>query len=137
MSELSNIPAQAVLPLGAYNADNLRREAERHDHTLLECDLSQASDKPHVMEAIGKAFGFGKHYGKNLDALFDCLTDVKIKAGSAGFLVMLQNVPGNGKFTRDERDALLDVFRDAADFFYEKDIAFRVFYSVAGAKAAS
>ena len=47
-------------------------------------------------------------------------------------------MPGRGPerglylITPDERDVLLDVFRDAADFFFDHQTAFRVFYSVRG-----
>lgn len=137
MGALSNIPPHAVLPLGAYDGDSLKRAAERADQRLLSVDLAAAVDKEAVMVAIADAFGFPAHFGRNLDALYDCITDLKPlpEADMPGFLVILRNLPDSEAFGREQRNALLDVFRDAADFFYDQETAFRVFYSVAGVEA--
>ena len=73
---------------------------------------------------------FPTHFGKNLDALYDCMTDRVHKAGSQpGFVVVLEQLPDNPRFDREAREQLLDVFRDAADFWAERKIPFRCFYS--------
>lgn len=133
MSALSNVPAQAVLPLAVYDLDDLRRSAGRADQRLLEVDLAGASDKAEVLRRIAEAFGFPPHFGHNLDALYDCLTDLEPvrTAEHPGFVVLLRNLPDTAAFGRVERDALLDAFRDAADFFFDRERAFRLFYSVA------
>ncbi|MBN9425195.1 MAG: barstar family protein [Burkholderiales bacterium] len=138
MSTLSNIPPQAVLPLGAYDRDGLRRAAERADQQLLIADCGKAKDKRGVLATIAEAFALPAHFGHNLDALYDSVTDLKPASGAEkpGFLVLLENLPDNERFGADERDALLDVFREAADFFFDQQTAFRVFYSVAGRGAA-
>jgi len=132
MGALSNIPSHAVLPLGAYDGTSLRRAAERADQRLLAVDLADATDRESVMASIGRAFALPAHFGRNLDALYDCMTDMKPAADAEqpGFLVILENLPDTEQFGRDERDGLLDVFRDAAEFFFDRDTAFRVFYSV-------
>lgn len=38
--------------------------------------LSGANDRAAVLRGIGRALGFPDHYGANLDALWDCLTDL-------------------------------------------------------------
>lgn len=134
MTAFSNIPPQAVLPLGAYDLDELRKAAVRADQRLLLADLAGASSKDEVLDTIAREFALPKHFGRNLDALFDCVTDLKPlpEADQPGFVVILQNVPDCKGFAAGERDGLLDVFRDAADFYFDRDTAFRVFYSVAG-----
>jgi hypothetical protein len=47
----------------------------------------------------------------------------------SGFLVVLEQLPSTQKFDKEARENLLDVFRDAADFWAEKKIPFRVFFS--------
>ncbi|MDO4904782.1 MAG: barstar family protein [Lautropia sp.] len=138
MSALSNIPRHAVLPLGAYDRAGLERGALRTDQTLLRCDCSGTDGKVAVLARLGEGLGLPAHYGCNLDALYDCLTDLKPSedASSPGFVVLLENLPDTGLLPRDDRDAVLDVFRDAADFFYDENIAFRVFYSVQKPAAA-
>ena len=132
MSALSNMPGQAMLPLAAYDLDELLRNAERADQRVLRVRFEGVVDKAGVMRAISKAFAFPSHFGNNLDALFDCLTDLKPLPGAdhPGFVVILESVPETATFDREQRDALLDVFRDASDFFADHDIAFRMFYSV-------
>lgn len=132
MGTLSNIPPHAVLPLEAYDRDALARAGERADQRLLRVDCSGATDKRAVLAAIAKAFALPKHFGHNLDALYDCVTDLQPRgdAERPGFLVFLENLPDTGDFGREQRDALLDVFRDAAGFFFDRNTAFRVFYSV-------
>lgn len=132
MSALSNMPGQAVLPLGAYDLDELLRNAERSDQRVLRARFDGVSDKAGVMRVIAQSFALPPHFGNNLDALFDCLTDLKPLANedTPGFVVILENLPETKGFDRDQRDALLDVFRDASDFFADRDIAFRMFYSV-------
>ena len=51
-------------------------------------------------------------------------------ADEPGFVVFLENLPETAAFDRNARDRLLDVFRDAADYFFDRQTAFRVFYSV-------
>lgn len=139
MTALSNMPAQAMLPLAAYDLDELLRNAARSDQAVLRADFDGVHDKSGVMHRLAEGFGLPGHFGGNLDALYDCMTDLKPLPGAdhPGFVVVLQRLPAGEQFDRDQRDALLDVFRDAADFFFDKGIAFRVFYSVANARAAS
>ena len=70
------------------------------------------------------------HFGKNFDALSDCLTDPLHKSGpQPGFILVLEQIPATAKFDKEAREQLIDVFRDAADFWGERKIPFRCFYS--------
>lgn len=131
MSALSNIPPQAVLPLEAYALDDLTRAGRFADQRLLHVDLRDCVDKKAVLSAIAAAFGLPRHFGHNLDALYDCLTDLKPNEGarSPGIVTILENLPDTKSFGAADRSALLDVFRDAADYFFDQKTAFRVFYS--------
>jgi RNAse (barnase) inhibitor barstar len=82
-----------------------------------------------VLIAIGRAFGFPEWYGANLDALYDCLTDLPADRAAEGCVVVLLRLPYNEGFDVEQRDALLDVFRDAAEAYADDGIAMRVFYS--------
>jgi RNAse (barnase) inhibitor barstar len=136
MSAFSNIPPHAVLPLGTYQLGELEKAAQHADQRLLHANLATSRDKKGVFAGLSKAFSLPSHFGNNLDALYDCVTDLKplTDAEHPGFVVILENVPETPGFDADERAALLDVFRDAGDFFFEHRTAFRVFYSVARPK---
>lgn len=60
----------------AWPADDLvrrLRSAGWHTGTFVG---TGAGDRRTVLRGIGRALGFPSHYGANLDALWDCLTDL-------------------------------------------------------------
>lgn len=133
---LNTIPANGVAALDARRPAELRKAARRAGQAVLEVDLGGTHGKDEVLAAIGKAFGFPAHYGGNLDALYDCATDlVPPPSGDAhpGFVVMLRNLPDSPEFNAIERAALLDVFRQVAQWFEKRQTQFRVLYSVRSA----
>lgn len=129
-SLLKSVPPNVVQSIRAFRAMDLQAEAERLGQHFLYAFCADATTKTQVLATIAKSFHFPKHFGKNFDALSDCLTDLPYKAGSQpGFLVVLEQLPNTPKFDREARETLLDVFRDAADFWADRKVAFRVFYS--------
>ncbi|MDO5499865.1 MAG: barstar family protein [Propionibacteriaceae bacterium] len=76
---LRDIPAglirrtPGVYRLGRPPSD-LVRQLQSHGWTVGE--LARVSDRPGVLSGIGRALGFPDYYGQNLDALWDCLTDL-------------------------------------------------------------
>ena len=127
---LETVRPNIVQSIRAYRVDDLMRAAQRADQHFLYANLGEAQSKQEVLESIAASFLFPTHFGKNLDALFDCMTDMVHKAGhQPGFVVVLEQLPDNPRFDREAREQLLDVFRDAADFWAERRIPFRCFYS--------
>lgn len=127
---LANVPPNLVQSIRAFRVADLQAEAARLGQHFLYAHCAGLSTKQQVLTAIAQSFHFPKYFGKNLDALSDCLTDLPHKAGpQPGFVVVLEQLPETPKFDKEAREKLLDVFRDAADFWAEKKIAFRVFYS--------
>ena len=134
--ELQTIRPNLVQAIRAYRVEDLMSAAETAGQHFLYANLSSAQTKQDVLDGIAAAFTFPAHFGKNLDALFDCMTDLVHKAGQQpGFVVVLEQLPDNPRFDREAREQLLDVFRDAADFWSERRIPFRCFYSFAVARA--
>lgn len=130
MSLLKTVPPNVVQSIRAFRVPDLQDEAARLGHHFLYAYCASATTRPQVLASIAESFHFPRHFGKNCDALSDCLTDLTYKSGAQpGFLVVLEQLPNTPKFDREARETLLDVFRDAADFWAEKKVAFRVFYS--------
>jgi RNAse (barnase) inhibitor barstar len=130
MSLLKTVPLNVVQSIRAFRVTDLQEEAARLGQHFLYAYCAEATTKQQVLGIIAQAFHFPKHFGKNFDALRDCLTDLAYKAGQQpGFVVVLEQLPNTPKFDKEARETLLDVFRDAADFWSEKKVAFRVFYS--------
>lgn len=127
---LRTVPPNVVQSIRAFRVLDLQAEAARLGQHFLYAYCAQATTKQQVLATIAEAFRFPKHFGKNFDALEDCLTDLPYKAGpQPGFLIVLEQLPNTPKFDKEAREILLDVFRDAADFWAERKVAFRVFYS--------
>jgi RNAse (barnase) inhibitor barstar len=128
--QLQTIRPNLVQAIRAYRVADLMQAASDAGQHFLYANLSEAQSKQDVLDAIAGAFTFPAHFGKNLDALYDCMTDLVQKSGQQpGFVVVLEQLPDNPRFDREAREQLLDVFRDAADYWGERRIPFRCFYS--------
>ena len=133
---LQTVRPNIVQAIRAYRVEDLMQAAEGAGQHFLYANLTEAQTKQDVLEKIAESFLFPSHFGKNLDALFDCMTDLVHRSGSqAGFVVVLEQLPDNPRFDREAREQLLDVFREAADFWAERRIPFRCFYSFAVARS--
>ena len=128
--QLQTIRSNIVQSIRAYRVEDLMAAAQTAGHHFLYANVSSAQSKQDVLEGIAQAFTFPAHFGKNLDALYDCMTDIVHKSGAQpGFVVVLEQLPDNAKFDREAREQLLDVFREAADFWGDRKVPFRCFYS--------
>lgn len=130
-----DITLRAVRPnivqsIRAFRVQDLQAAAQHLGQHFLYANLAQAQSKQDVLDLIAAQFTFPSHFGKNFDALYDCMTDPLHKSGQQpGFVVVLEHVPAHAKFDKEAREQLLDIFRDAADYWAEKKIPFRCFYS--------
>ena len=52
-------------------------------------------------------------------------------------MVVLEHIPAHAKFDKEAREQLLDIFREASDYWADRKVAFRCFYSFSVARAAS
>lgn len=139
MTPLESLPPNEVAPLGGRTAGTLRREAEAAGHRFLHADCCEAQDKPGVMAALGRGLVLPACFGANLDALYDCLTDLEPEPGAAapGLVVVVEHLPSAPGFDADQRAALLEVLCDAAAEFAGRGVAFRAFWSLSrGARSA-
>lgn len=132
MSLFATVRPNIVQSIRAFRVQDLADEAGRLGQHFLYAYCGAAASKQEVLETIATSFLFPKHFGKNYDALYDCLTDLVDKAGAQpGFVIVLEALPIAQKFDKEARETLLDVFREAAEFWAERKVAFRVFYSFA------
>ena len=127
---LQGVRTNIVQAIRAYRVEDLMCIAQETAQHFLHTDVSQAQDKEQLVEKIAQDFLFPSHFGQNLDALYDCMTDSIHKSGKQqGFIVVLDQLPHCPGFDREAREQLLDVFRDAADFWGDRRVPFRCFYS--------
>jgi Barstar (barnase inhibitor) len=124
------VPPNLVQSIRAFRVVELQEEAARLGHHFLYAHPNTGVTKQQVLGLIAESFQFPKGIGKNFDGLRETLTDTMAAAGhQEGFLVVLEQLPNAQKFDKEARETLLDVFRDAADYWAEKQVPFRVFYS--------
>ena len=127
---LRNVRANIVQSIRAFSVNDLQETAARLGHHFLYANLAHAQTKQDVLDLLAQQFLFPAHFGKNFDALYDCMTDPLHKAGpQPGFVVVLEQIPATVKFDKEAREQLLDIFRDAAEYWGDRRIAFRCFYS--------
>ena len=129
-SLLASVPPNLVQSIRAFRVAELQDEAARLGQHFLYAHCIAGATKQQVLGIISESFLFPKGVGKNFDGLRETLTETMIKAGEQpGFLVVLEQLPNAQKFDKEARETLLDVFRDAADYWADKKVPFRVFYS--------
>lgn len=129
-TSLKGVRSNIVQSIRAHRVQDLQDAARGLGHHFLYANLAQAQSKQDVLELIAQQFILPTHFGKNFDALYDCMTDPVHKAGAQpGFVVVLEQIPANAKFDKEAREQLLDIFRDTADYWADRKIPFRCFYS--------
>jgi RNAse (barnase) inhibitor barstar len=132
MNLFKSVRPNIVQSIRAFRVADLAESAASLGQHFLYANCAAATTKSEVLDVIAREFLFPKHFGKNFDALADCLTDMIYKAGpQPGFVIVLEGLPCQPKFDKEARETLLDVFRDAAEFWAERKVQFRVFYSFA------
>ena len=127
---LKGVRSNIVQSIRAYRVNDLQEAAQGLGHHFLYANLAEAQSKQDVLDLIGAQFTLPSHFGKNFDALYDCMTDPLHKSGQQpGFIVVLEQIPAHVKFDKEAREQLLDIFRDTADYWGDRKIPFRCFYS--------
>ena len=127
---LKGVRSNIVQSIRAYRVSDLQEAAQNLGHHFLYANLAEAQSKQDVLDLIGAQFTLPSHFGKNFDALYDCMTDPLHKSGpQPGFIVVLESIPANMKFDKEAREQLLDIFRDTADYWGDRKIPFRCVYT--------
>ena len=86
---------------GAFDLGTVRHAVEQAEWRFVHLDGLTHQTKAEFLEGIGEAFGFPDHYGRNFDALADCLHDVV--AGDSEGTVLLWD--GWGPLAREDERA--------------------------------
>ena len=127
---LKGVRTNIVQSIRAFRVSDLQEAAQGLGHHFLFANLATAQSKQDVLDLIAAQFTLPSHFGKNFDALYDCMTDPLHKSGpQPGFIVVLEQIPAHVKFDKEAREQLLDIFRDTADYWGDRKIPFRCFYS--------
>ena len=136
MANFRTMKSNLVQSIRAHRVADLQDAATDAGHRFFYASLAKAQQKQDVLDSLGEQFKLTGTFSKNFDALHDCMTDVIYKSGAQqGFVVVLEHIPCNAKFDKEAREQLLDIFRDVAEYWGDRKIAFRCFYSYSVARA--
>jgi RNAse (barnase) inhibitor barstar len=134
---LKGVRLNIVQSIRAFRVQDLQEAAQAMGHHFLYANIANAQSKQDVLDMIGQQFMLTVAVGKNFDSLYDSMTDPVHKSGpQPGFIVVLEHVPAHAKFDKEAREQLLDIFRDTADYWGDRKIPFRCFYSFSVARSA-
>src|SRR6476660_27350 len=129
-SALKGVRPNIVQSIRAHRVQDLQDTARALGQHFLYANLANAQTKQDVLDLLAQQFILPAHFGKNFDALYDCMTDPVHKSGpQPGFIVVLEQIPATVKFDKEAREQLLDIFRDTADYWADRKVPFRCFYS--------
>jgi len=135
---LRTVKTNIVQSIRAFGVTDLQFSAGQLGYHFLYAKLADAQSKQDILDMTALQFTFPSLASKNFDALFDHMTDALHKSGAQpGFVLVLEHIPAHAKFDKEAREQLLDVFREAADYWAERKISFRCFYSFSVARAAA
>ena len=135
---LRTVKTNIVQSIRAFRVPDLQDAAKSLGHHFLYVNLAQAQSKQDILDIITKEFNLSVQASKNFDSLYDGMTDPLHKSGpQPGFILVLEHIPAHAKFDKEAREQLLDIFREAADYWSDRKVAFRCFYSFSVARVPS
>lgn len=135
---LRTVRTNIVQSIRAHRVSELQAAAEQLGHHFLYANLAKALAKQDVLDLVSTQYTLAANSNKNFDSLYDAMTDVLHKSGpQTGFVVVLEHIPSHAKFDKEAREQLLDIFRDTADYWNDRKVPFRCFYSFSVARASS
>ncbi|MDP5023165.1 MAG: barstar family protein, partial [Burkholderiaceae bacterium] len=81
-------------------------------------NVGKAQVKQDVLDLINAQYTLPASSNKSFDTLYSAITDTLHKSGpQTGFVAVLEHIPSHSKFDKEAREQLLDIFRDAADYW--------------------
>jgi len=110
----------------AIDANEIVAAAKTAGLAVFKIDLGKARGKSGLFDAFAKAFKFPQHFGKNWDALNDCLTDLTWVDGHCWVVILVNCKPFALKYEA-EFELLLELLAGVAVSWQEDGKPFWVF----------
>jgi len=110
-------------------AEGIIRMFPPPDYFLARLDGAKIPDKAALMPLIAAAFRFPSYFGRNWDALLDCLRSLPEFNPAGGYALVISGSDAFLGASSKDREDFLDVAGTAAEFLAEKlKIPFRVVF---------
>lgn len=110
----------------AIDADEIVAAAKTVELDVFKLDLGGARGKSGLLDRIAKALRFPAHFGKNWDALNDCLTDLEWLDGK-GWVVIVANAQSFADKYEGDFITAIDILTGAAGHWRERKKPFWIF----------
>jgi RNAse (barnase) inhibitor barstar len=124
--ELSNAEESAVCQLAA-DPDVIEQAATAAGLTVIRIDLKRLTSKAGLLGRAARALKFPEWFGKNWDALNDCLTDLSWLEGS-GWVIIFENSQIFAGRKPQVFHSAVEVFQAANDYWRQAGKPFWVFF---------
>jgi len=108
----------------AARADEILDAVQGSGLRVARIGLEGAADKAALMERVARALEFPQWFGRNWDALEDCLTDLSWAKAEGHVLI----VEGAGDLPKDDLGVFTDVLQSAAAYWSERGRPFFVVF---------
>lgn len=115
--------------LTASDLDGLRTAAGGLGFRCVDIDLAGCADKPGLMQRFADAFDFPPHFGRNWDALADCLVDLDWMPAE-GYVLTLQNLQDLRSADPADYATLVSVLEGACEDWREHGRPFWAFLAL-------
>lgn len=93
---------------------------------VLKLDLAKARGKAGLLDKFAKMLKFPRHFGRNWDALNDCLSDLSW-LNDKGWILILLRADSFAEKNKEAFHTLLDVIEGVVDYWREPNKPFGVF----------
>jgi RNAse (barnase) inhibitor barstar len=127
LPDLHDVDAAGVHELPA-SAEGIAEAAAAAKLKCFAVDLGKADSKLELLDALAKGLALPTHFGRNYDALADCLEDEDV-VGKHGAVVRIQHASAFRKGHAHEWQTLSEILDEAAEFWRERHHPFWVFVS--------
>jgi RNAse (barnase) inhibitor barstar len=111
--------------------DEIVAAAKTVGFEVFRINLTGARGKRALLDRIATSLGFPPHFGRNWDALNDCLSDLDNQSKN-GWLLLLTGATGFAQTYEQDFQTTLDVFATAADYWRKQKRAFWVLLHAPG-----
>lgn len=112
---------------GVYQAPpalgSLREAALRAGLACFSVDLAQVDDKARFLDACAAGLGLPATFGRNWDALADCLQDFSWRT-AAGYLLHLRHAFAFAKAAPQDYATAIDILHESAEFWKQRGMPF-------------
>jgi hypothetical protein len=127
---LQTVRPNIVQSIRAYRVEDLQQAAQDVGQHFLYANLTTAQSKQEVLDSIAESFLFPGAFGKNLDCAVRLHDRPRAQGGQQpGFVVVLEQLPGQPALRPRGTRAVARCLPRRRDFWAERKIPFRCFYS--------